>query len=85
MTRQHDIEITTALRKSDGYVLLEYFRQDMNMNDSEWRSFCKRYSKRDTSTITDFIQDMYGVSLTKQKIQKAVAEHLNQCRAEVIV
>ncbi len=79
MARKHDIEITNALKKSDSYILLEYFRQDMNMSDSEWLSFCKRYSRRDVSTIADFLLDMYGVLIKKQKIRKAIAEHLNQC------
>lgn len=83
--KNHDIEISYALKNSNEYNLLEYFRQDMNMSDSEWQSFCKRYYRRDTSTIADFIQDMYGIFITKQMVQKAVAEHLNQCRAEIIV
>lgn len=85
MTTKHDSEIMYALKNSNEYALLEYFRQDMNMSDTEWLAFCKRYSKRDTSTIADFIQDLYGVFLSKQKIQKAVTEHLNQCMTEIIV
>ena len=59
---------------NDEKNLLEQYRQDMHMNDSEYYFFCKRYYKRNVSSVVDILKELYGKTLSHQKLQKAMYE-----------
>ena len=52
--------------------LLEQYRQDMHMNDSEYYFFCKRYYNRNVSSVVEILKKLYGKTLSHQKLKKAM-------------
>ena len=85
MNKNYDEEISNALCRADARDLLEYFRQDTSMTETEFYFFCKRYCSRNASTVADFIREMYGKSLTQKNLKEAMSDFLENCMTETVI
>lgn len=59
--------------------LLRRFKKDTGMNKAEYRTFCKRYSTRNMTTIIQFMREHYG-ALPKDIGKQLQAEMLTELK-----